>query len=121
MSDTADTAQVIIRPPIAWALTVIAGLALNWLMPLPFLPAAVPARWVGGVVFVLALVLLAWAISTITRSGSNVWGRPKRFTWTKDLSNRTEFFTSKAALSVRSSTGPTQTSCRVRAHLGSLG
>jgi len=72
MSDTADTAQVIIRPPIAWALTVIAGLALNWLMPLPFLPAAVPARWVGGVVFVLALVLLAWAISTITRSGSNV-------------------------------------------------
>ena len=68
MSNTADTAQVLIRPPIAW----IAGLTFNWLMPLPFLTAAVPARWVGGVVFVLALVLLAWAISTITRAGSNV-------------------------------------------------
>jgi hypothetical protein len=29
MDDTADTAQVIIRPPIAWGLGVIAGLALN--------------------------------------------------------------------------------------------
>ncbi len=72
MGDAADTAQVIIRPPLAWALAVIAGLVLNWLMPLPFLPAAVPARWAGGLVFVLALVLLAWAISTVTRAGSNV-------------------------------------------------
>ena len=58
--------------PIAWALAAIAGLALNWLVPLPFLPAALPARWVGGAVLVLALVLLAWAISTITQAGSNV-------------------------------------------------
>jgi protein-S-isoprenylcysteine O-methyltransferase Ste14 len=72
VSDITDTAQVIVRPPIAWALAVIAGLALNWLMPLSFLPSAVPARWVGGVVFVFALVLFAWAISTITRAGSNV-------------------------------------------------
>jgi len=43
MADTADTANVIVRPPIAWALAVLAGLALNWLMPLPFLPAAVQA------------------------------------------------------------------------------
>jgi hypothetical protein len=44
MDDTADTAQVIIRPPIAWGLAVIAGLALNWrLLPLPFLPADLPA------------------------------------------------------------------------------
>jgi hypothetical protein len=72
MSDTADTAQVIIRPPLVWALAVIAGLALNWLMPLPFVPAAVPAGWLGGAVFVLALALFAWAINTITRAGSNV-------------------------------------------------
>src|SRR5215471_5019872 len=39
MNETADTAQVIIRPPLAWGLVVIAGLALNWLVPLPFLPA----------------------------------------------------------------------------------
>jgi protein-S-isoprenylcysteine O-methyltransferase Ste14 len=72
MSDTADTANVIIRPPIAWALAVLAGLALQWLLPLRFMLAAVPAGWVGAAVFVIALALFAWAIATITRAGSNV-------------------------------------------------
>ena len=31
---------VVVRPPIAWALTAIAGLALDGSCPLPFLPAA---------------------------------------------------------------------------------
>jgi protein-S-isoprenylcysteine O-methyltransferase Ste14 len=72
MSDTADTANVIIRPLIAWALAVLAGLALQWLLPLPFMPVAVPAGWVGAAVFIVALALFAWAIATITRAGSNV-------------------------------------------------
>src|SRR5262249_44708281 len=72
MDDTADTAQVIIRPPLAWGLAVIAGLALNWLVPLPFLPAELPAGWLGAIVFVLAPGLFAWAIVTITTAGSNV-------------------------------------------------
>ena len=72
MSDTAATAQVVIRPPLAWALAVIAAFALDWLMPLPFVPAAVPAGWLGGAVVVVALALFAWAIATITRAGSNV-------------------------------------------------
>src|ERR1700704_4680827 len=72
MDDTADTAQVIIRPPLAWGLAVIAALALDWLLPLPFLPAGVPAGWLGAMVFVLALALFAWAIVTVTRAGSNV-------------------------------------------------
>jgi protein-S-isoprenylcysteine O-methyltransferase Ste14 len=72
MNDTADTAQVIIRPPLGWGLAVIAGLALNWLVPLPFLPTDLPAGWLGALVFVLALTLFAWAIGTITRAGSNV-------------------------------------------------
>jgi protein-S-isoprenylcysteine O-methyltransferase Ste14 len=50
----------------------MAGLALHWLVPLRFLPAAVPARWIGATVFVLALALFAWAIVTVTRAGSNV-------------------------------------------------
>jgi protein-S-isoprenylcysteine O-methyltransferase Ste14 len=70
MSDTADTANVITRPPIAWALAVLAALALQWLMPLPFTPAAAPAGWVGGAVFAIALA--AWAVATLTRAGSNV-------------------------------------------------
>jgi protein-S-isoprenylcysteine O-methyltransferase Ste14 len=72
MDDTADTAQVIIRPPLAWGLAIIAGLALNWLVPLPFLPADLPAGWLGALVFVVALALFAWAIVTLTRAGSNV-------------------------------------------------
>jgi len=72
MDDTADTARVVIRPPLAWGLAVIAGLALDWLVPLSFLPAALPAGWLGAMVFVLALALFAWAIVTITKAGSNV-------------------------------------------------
>ena len=72
MSDTADTANVIIRPPIAWALAVLAALALQWLMPLRFMPARVPAGWVGGAVFAIALALAVWAIATMSRAGSNV-------------------------------------------------
>ena len=72
MSGSADTAQVIARPPLVWLLAVVAGFALNWLMPLRFVPAAVPAGWLGGAVLVVAVALFAWAIVTMTRAGSNV-------------------------------------------------
>jgi protein-S-isoprenylcysteine O-methyltransferase Ste14 len=72
MNDTPATAQVMIRPPLAWALAVVAGFALGWLVPLPFLPADLPAGWSGALVFVLALALAIWAIATIVRAGSNV-------------------------------------------------
>ena len=72
MADTADTPNVIVRPPIAWALAVLAGLALNWFMPLPIVPAAVLGGWLGALLFALALALFVWAIATMTRGGSNV-------------------------------------------------
>ena len=72
MDGSVDTAQVIIRPPLTWALAVIVGLALDWLLPLPFLPTGLPAALLGAMVFVLALALFAWAIITITRAGSSV-------------------------------------------------
>jgi protein-S-isoprenylcysteine O-methyltransferase Ste14 len=72
MADRTDTPNVIVRPPIAWTVAVLAGLALNWLLPLPFVPATVPAGWLGAIVFALALALFAWAIATVTRAGSNV-------------------------------------------------
>jgi MFS superfamily sulfate permease-like transporter len=53
-------------------LAVIAGLALKWLMPLPFQPDDLSAGWPGAMVFVLALTLVAWAIVTMTRAGSSV-------------------------------------------------
>ncbi|MEZ5832752.1 MAG: isoprenylcysteine carboxylmethyltransferase family protein [Dongiaceae bacterium] len=72
MTGTPDTAGVIIHPPIAWGLAIVAGLALGWLLPLPFLPAGLPGGWIGAIVFVLALVLGIWAVATMTRAGSNV-------------------------------------------------
>jgi protein-S-isoprenylcysteine O-methyltransferase Ste14 len=72
MADTADTANVIVRPPIAWALAVLAGLALDWLVQLPFVPVMLPAGWLGATVFALALALAVWAIVTMTRAGSSV-------------------------------------------------
>ncbi len=89
---THETARVIIRPPIAWALAVVAGFALDWLAPLPFLPEEEdwPAGLLGAVVFVLALALALWAMDTMTRAGTNiptnrptttiVEGGPYRFT-----------------------------------------
>jgi protein-S-isoprenylcysteine O-methyltransferase Ste14 len=72
MADSANTAHVIIRPPLAWGLAVLAGLGLDWVVPLPFLPADLPVGWLGALVFILALVLFAWAIVTVTKAGSNV-------------------------------------------------
>ncbi len=72
MNGTADNAQVLVRPPLAWALAAIVGIVLGWLVPLRFVPPAVPAVWLGGTLFVLAFALFAWAISTMTRAGSNV-------------------------------------------------
>jgi protein-S-isoprenylcysteine O-methyltransferase Ste14 len=72
MNDTPETAQVLIRPPLAWAAAAFAGLVLDWLAPLPFLPAGAPVGWLGALVFVLALALAAWAAITMTRAGSNV-------------------------------------------------
>ncbi len=72
MSDAADTANVIVRPPLVWGLAVLVGLALDWPLPLPFMPAALPAGWLGGAVFALAFALAVWAIATIIRAGSNV-------------------------------------------------
>jgi len=72
MTDAADTAQVVVRPPIAWALAALVGFALNWLIPLPFMPPAVSVGWLGGALFAMALALLVWAATTLTRAGSHV-------------------------------------------------
>ena len=61
-----------VRPPIAWALAAVVGLGLDWLYPLPFVPASIPGRWIGGVVFAAAFALAIWAIVTIRRAGTAV-------------------------------------------------
>jgi protein-S-isoprenylcysteine O-methyltransferase Ste14 len=72
MDMRSDTAAVIIRPPLALLLAIMAGLALNRFVPLSFLPPDLPALWLGAVAFAVGLALAIWAITTMTRAGSNV-------------------------------------------------
>ncbi|MDK1490479.1 isoprenylcysteine carboxylmethyltransferase family protein [Sinorhizobium sp. 7-81] len=72
MNEASDSSGAVVRPPIAWALAVVAGLVLDGLYPLPFLPAAVPAPWLGAVVFLAGLALLIWAATTFRRAGTHI-------------------------------------------------
>lgn len=72
MQGKTDNANVVIRPPIAWALAIIAGLALDWLYPIPFIAAFIPAAWLGGAIFALGFALAIWAIATIRKAGTRV-------------------------------------------------
>jgi protein-S-isoprenylcysteine O-methyltransferase Ste14 len=72
MDDTADTANVIIHPPLAWGLAIIVGLALDWLVQLPFMPVHLPFHWIGAGIFVLAIALGMSALVTMTGTGSNI-------------------------------------------------
>jgi protein-S-isoprenylcysteine O-methyltransferase Ste14 len=67
-----DNSNAVVRPPIAWALAFAIGLGLDWLYPLPFVPASVPRLWAGAAVFAAGLVLAIWAIVTIRRAGTAV-------------------------------------------------
>jgi protein-S-isoprenylcysteine O-methyltransferase Ste14 len=67
-----DTANAVIRPPYAWALAVAAGLVLEWLLSLPFVPAPVPRALTGCIVFAAGLALAAWAIASFRRAGTRV-------------------------------------------------
>jgi len=65
-----DNANVLIRPPIALVLAAAGALAATWLYPLPFLPARIPAGWLGAAVFALGLALLGWSVATMRRAGT---------------------------------------------------
>jgi hypothetical protein len=64
MSETVDRSNVVIQPPIAWALAIVAGLGLGWLYPMQFVPASIPRAWIGGGVFAVGFALAIWAIVT---------------------------------------------------------
>lgn len=72
MSDDSDHSNALIRPPIAWALAFVVGLALDWLYPLPFLPDALPRVWAGAAIFAAGLGLAIWAIVTMLKAGTQV-------------------------------------------------
>ncbi len=72
MIDKADNAQVLVRPPIALLIGIAAGVALDWIVPLPWLSADLPKGWIGWGLFGLGFVLIVWAAVSIRMAGSNV-------------------------------------------------
>jgi len=72
MNGRPDTSNAVIRPPIAWVLAFAVGLGLDWLYPLPFMPASPLRVWCGVAVFGTGLVIALWAIVMISRAGSHV-------------------------------------------------
>jgi protein-S-isoprenylcysteine O-methyltransferase Ste14 len=70
MAETVDRPNVVIPPPIPWALAILASLVVGWLYPLQFVPASIPRAWVGGGLFVLAVALAVWAVVTIRKAGT---------------------------------------------------
>jgi len=72
MSERADSANALVRPPIAWAIAFVAGLGADWHYPLPFMPESVARAWLGSAVFAFGFALAIWAIATIRRAGTRV-------------------------------------------------
>jgi len=66
-----DIPGVIAPPPLILLGHILLGLALDWLRPAPFLPAAAQYA-LGAVLIVLALALAGAAIFRFARAGTNV-------------------------------------------------
>jgi protein-S-isoprenylcysteine O-methyltransferase Ste14 len=69
---SADHANVMVRPPILWVLLVAAGIGLDFLVALPFMPAGFPGTWVGGGVWLAVFALAVCAIGHFRRAGTDV-------------------------------------------------
>ena len=72
MSDTNDHANVVISPPLAWALAFVTGLAFDWLYPSPFVPMAISRGWLGSGVFAIGFALAMWAVVTVRKAGTRI-------------------------------------------------
>ena len=70
----ASTAGVIARPPLLFLAGLLLGIALDWLLPLPFsVPGGVlVSSTVGGSLIVIGLALAAFGIGGFTRASTPV-------------------------------------------------
>ncbi len=66
-----DHPGVIAKPPKIYLTSILAGSALEWLWPLPFLPAA-QAPWLGGALLVAGIGLMTLAVREFARAKTNV-------------------------------------------------
>jgi protein-S-isoprenylcysteine O-methyltransferase Ste14 len=72
MNEPTDSANTVVRPPIAWAHAFVAGLGADRLYPLRFVPVSIAGAWLGSSVFAAGFALAVWAIVTIRKAGTRV-------------------------------------------------
>ncbi len=72
MTGTNDAPQVVVHPPVALAVALIACLVLNWLHPLPFMPPSLPRIAIGAALFLLGVLLVAWSGRTFRKAHTQV-------------------------------------------------
>ena len=67
----ADTARVLVFPPLLFAVTFALGLVLQWAFPIGRLPP-LPARIAGGVLLLASGALARWSRVTLQRGGTHI-------------------------------------------------
>ena len=72
MSDAKDAPNVVIHPPIALGIAIVAAFALKWLYPLPFLGTTVPGVEVGLILLLATLLIVRWAATTFRKARTNI-------------------------------------------------
>jgi protein-S-isoprenylcysteine O-methyltransferase Ste14 len=72
MDEIPDYSNVVIRPPLAWALAISAGFVIDAFLHLPFVPPTLLVTSLGGAIFALGFFLAIWAVVTIRRAGTNI-------------------------------------------------
>jgi len=72
VTEPIDSANTLVRPPIAWAIAFVVGLGADWLYPLRLMPVSVARPWIGSAVFAVGFGLAIWAIATIRKAGTRV-------------------------------------------------
>jgi protein-S-isoprenylcysteine O-methyltransferase Ste14 len=68
---TSDSPGVVVFPPVLFAGTLVLGLVLHWIRPVPLLPSLV-ARLLGLVILVLSFALARAAEHAMKRAGTNI-------------------------------------------------
>ena len=60
-----------VHPPIIYAISILSGIGLNNLWPLP-MPFGLPDRFYGGIIIVIATLIAAWALLHFHRNDTDV-------------------------------------------------
>jgi protein-S-isoprenylcysteine O-methyltransferase Ste14 len=71
LNQTPDSPQVLVFPPLLFGGTLVLGLVLHWIRPVPALPTLV-ARVLGLLILVLSGLLARSAEAAMKRAGTNI-------------------------------------------------